>query len=428
MKVEINEDFQKAFDVISSTNKNLFISGKAGTGKSTFLEHARIHVKKRFALLAPTGVAALNINGVTIHSFFRLKPSHTIDLVKKTAMKNQNKDIYTRLDSIIIDEVSMVRADIMDFVDIFLRIARGINKPFGGVQMIFIGDVYQLPPIVTPPEREYFRSHYKSPYFFDSLVFHDSSFSMEYIGFKKIYRQKDEYFIQLLNAIRDKTVTFDEIQDLNKRYLPNFTDEESEYITLTTSNKIAQVINENKLKSNKNISYIFDAIVQGDFKPTQFPTDKVLTVKNGAQVMFLNNDSDGKWVNGSIGVITGINEEKALEVLLSNGKKVSVIPHTWEVGKYFFNKETKTLDQEKIGSFTQYPIKLAWAITIHKSQGKTFNKVIIDMGQGAFAHGQSYVALSRCTNLEGIILKKMFRKSDVIMDRRVMEFMGKLAM
>ncbi|MDD5669786.1 MAG: AAA family ATPase [Candidatus Omnitrophica bacterium] len=426
MHIEINEQFKNALDMMERSRKNVFITGKAGTGKSTLLTYFRSLTAKKIVFLAPTGVAAVNIHGETIHSFFGFKPDITIEKIKKRGKKKTR--IFKALDAIVIDEISMVRADLMDCVDIFLRLnGKHGDLPFGGIQMIFIGDLYQLPPVVNGREKEAFAKHYRSPYFFDARVF--ENFRMEFIELEKIYRQKDEEFINLLNAVRNNSLTEEQLRLLNQRaeMASPRRKQEGYAVYLTTTNKMALGINDEHLCNLKSKIFSYQAEISGEIDERSYPSDGELRISKGAQVMLLNNDAKGRWVNGSIGTVTGIedNEKKdadIIEVLLSDGSTVEVIPHTWDVFHFSFNEETSSIDADIAGSFTQYPLKLAWAITIHKSQGKTFDRVVIDTGTGAFAHGQIYVALSRCTSFEGIILKKPIRKHEIMMDWRIVNF------
>ncbi len=414
---------------MEEADQNVFITGKAGTGKSTLLRHFLETTEKSVVVLAPTGVAALNVNGQTIHSFFRFSTHVTEREVKKKSFSSVQRDLYRALTTIIIDEVSMVRADLMDCVDSALQKARGVKKPFGGVQMIFIGDLYQLPPVVaSPEERELFRTLYKSPYFFDAKIFADLPFMM--VELEKIYRQKDQHFIDLLNKIRNNSVQPEDIDRLNERHgkSPEGLTKKGFSITLTTTNAAADMINDEKLGHLKSPAKKYQARITGDFDRSHFPTAEELRVKIGSQVMMLSNDPAGQWVNGTMGMVVEIEESDmdepdSLVIKLSNGPKVMVRPHTWEVRQYVYHTGQQQLDQEQLGSFTQYPVRLAWAVTIHKSQGKTFDQVVIDMGKGSFAHGQTYVALSRCTSFEGLSLLKPLQKRHVIMDFRVVKFL-----
>jgi ATP-dependent DNA helicase PIF1 len=425
--VEINDQFKQALDIMENTRKSLFITGRAGTGKSTLLDYFRNHTAKKVAVLAPTGVAALNIKGQTIHSFFRFRPGITIRSIRKITSEEDENNIYRKLDAIIIDEISMVRADLLDCVDKFLRLnGPDLEKPFGGIQMIFIGDLYQLPPVVVSSEKASFKSLYQTPYFYSARVF--QSFEMEFLELEKIYRQQDSEFIDLLNAIRNKSVKPEHLQVLNQRYQPDFEPSRKDlYIYLTTTNEMATSINNKEVAKLKSDSYTLIGEMQGNFGNEYLPTSIDLQIKAGSQIMMLNNDTDGRWVNGSIGEITEIetdeNGNKIIIVELSSGEVVEVLPYTWEI--YKFEAEGGTLHSEVIGTFTQYPLILAWAITIHKSQGKTFEKVIIDIGKGTFAHGQVYVALSRCTTLDGIILKRPILKKHIWTDYQVVDFLTK---
>jgi len=424
--IELNPQFKKALDLMENTGKNLFVTGKAGTGKSTLLQYFRLNTQKKVVVLAPTGVAALNVNGETIHSFFGFKPGITIKKVDK--LKRKNSGIYQEIDVIIIDEISMVRADLLDCVNLFLRLkGRDSSRAFGGVQMIFIGDLYQLPPVVKDEEKEMMRMHYESPYFFDAKVF--EYFSMEFIELGKIYRQEDENFISLLNSIRNNSISYKQIATLNERLGFEFTKELEKgfAVHLTTTNKMALEINNERLNELGAEVATYQAQVSGDFNDKSYPTDYELKVGRGAQIMMLNNDSSGRWVNGSVGKIVDIRPSNdgmdVILVELANGRTEEVLPHVWEVLHYKLNENTHTIDTETAGTFTQHPMKLAWAITIHKSQGKTFDRVIIDIGTGTFAHGQMYVALSRCVSLEGVSLKKPIKKSHILMDWKIREFM-----
>ncbi len=427
-KIEINEQFQRALDLMENTNRHIFITGRAGTGKSTLLSYFRSITKKKIAVLAPTGVAAVNINGQTIHSFFRFKPDVTISKLKKVSGARQK--IYKNIDAIIIDEISMVRADLLDCVDVFLRLnGKKKKESFGGIQMIFIGDLYQLPPVITAKEKSIFTGQYKSGYFFSAFAF--QNLAMEFIELEKIYRQKDEKFIGLLNNIRNNSATADDLATLNERFNPDFKPKEQDfYVYLTTTNDLSRQINDEHLEKIKSDSYFFSGRIKGEFEEKYLPTDIDLELKIGAQVMLLNNDSQGRWINGSIGKIIEIEESKeggagVILVELDSDEIVEVTPYEWTLYNYAYNSRLKILETETVGSFTQYPLKLAWSFTIHKSQGKTFPRVIIDIGRGTFAHGQMYVALSRCVSLEGLVLKKEIKKQHIFIDWRVVDFVTK---
>jgi ATP-dependent DNA helicase PIF1 len=423
-QIDLNEQFRQALHIMEDTRKSVFITGRAGTGKSTLLNHFRQTTEKKVAVLAPTGVAALNVRGQTIHSFFGFKPNITPERVR-IVRSGDDRNIYRKLDAIVIDEISMVRADLLDCVDRFLRLnGRRKDRPFGGLQMIFIGDLYQLPPVATGAERQIFRSLYESPYFYSAGVF--SSLEMEFVELEKIYRQHDDTFIRLLNAIRNNSITEDDLTLLNQRCLPDFEPPPDEfYIYLTTTNALAEEVNDRQLTRLNGTLYTFTGRIEGEFGREYLPTAVDLQVKEGAQIMMLNNDAEGRWVNGSIGkildILPGRNSEHIVVAELADGGVVEITPYTWEIFRFF--AEDGQLKSEVVGRFRQYPLMLAWAVTIHKSQGKTFDRVIIDIGKGAFAHGQTYVALSRCTTLDGIVLRRPILKKHVLMDYRVLKFL-----
>jgi len=409
---------------MEKTRRHVFVTGRAGTGKSTLLNHFKETTVKRVAVLAPTGVAALNVGGQTIHSFFRFKPDVTPESAGKK-LRGADAGIYRKLDAIVIDEVSMVRADLMDCVDAFLR-ANGPEKdaPFGGLQMILIGDLYQLPPVVGAAEKMLFKTLYLSPYFFSARVF--QGLEMEFVELEKIYRQRDDRFIDVLNAIRNRTVTEEDLALLNTRVDPEFEPPADEYyIHLTSTNDLADRYNEEQIKRLKGRTWTSTGLVEGEFGKEYLPTAADLKLKIGAQVMLLNNDAWGRWVNGTIGKITGFvkdPEDGALiRVRLNDGGTVEVAPFTWEI--FRFSMKDGTLESEAVGKFTQFPLRLAFAVTIHKSQGKTFERAIIDVGRGTFAPGQMYVALSRCTRLEGIVLRKPLRKQNILLDWAVVRYL-----
>ncbi|AKG53822.1 putative helicase [Dehalogenimonas sp. WBC-2] len=419
--VELNHQFVQALELMERSDKSVFVTGRAGTGKSTLLTWFRQTTAKKAVVLAPTGVAALNVKGQTIHSFFGFKPDITLDKIRKRSVR---VNVYRKVETIVIDEISMVRADLLDCVDKFLRLnGRDPERPFGGVQMIFIGDLYQLPPVITSAEQKAFQELYETPYFYSARVF--KAFEMELLELEKVYRQRDQSFIDILNAIRNNSITPEGLAQLNERYLPDAQPPaDAGYICLTTTNAAAGDINTARLDGLRGRSYQFSAKIEGEFAKEYLPTKTELEVKVGAQIMMLNNDTIGRWVNGSIGRITAIerdNEDYVIYAELASGKEVEIKPFTWEIYRFFV--DGGQLQSEAAGSFTQYPLMLAWAVTIHKSQGKTFDKVIVDIGRGAFACGQTYVALSRCTTLEGIILKKPILKRHVMTDYRVMNFL-----
>jgi len=456
LTIEINPGFRRALDVMEGTPHHVFITGKAGTGKSTLLELWRGQTLKRIAVLAPTGVAALNVRGQTIHSFFGFKPDVTPEAVRKLGKgRGAAADriaLYRNLDAIVIDEVSMVRADLMDCVEKFLRLNGPRPKEwFGGLQMIFIGDLYQLPPVVTGQEKGLFApdplsqrrgfapaaspspatlsaARYESPYFFSARIFAEPDFPMDFIELEKVYRQSDAAFIGLLNAIRNRSIDEEQIALLNSRLDPAFSPPDGEfYITLTSTNDLAAARNREKLASLSGRTRRYEGLVEGEFDRRSFPTEEALELKKGAQVMLLTNDRRGRYVNGTIGRVAKItkvpDEDDIVTVELPDGDEVDLSPNTWELFRFQYDSEADRIESEAVGSFTQYPLRLAWAVTIHKSQGKTFDRVVVDIGRGAFAHGQVYVALSRCTSFEGIVLRTPIRKSHIWMDWRIVRFL-----
>ncbi|MFH1405403.1 MAG: DEAD/DEAH box helicase [Patescibacteria group bacterium] len=432
--MEFSKQAQQVIDTIENTNNNVFVTGKAGTGKSTLLEHIRLHSKKKMIVLAPTGISAINVNGETIHSFFGLKPGFELDEAREMRINNKKTAKFRRIKTIAIDEISMVRADLLDAIDTVLKRTRSNNEPFAGVQMIFFGDLFQLPPVVTVADRDKLASEYASPYFFDANVLNDQTqgnlfaenFELQTIELIEIYRQKDNRFIEVLNAVRNGQVDDSHLDELNSRLNPDFEPkDEDKYIHLVTTNDAAYQINSAKLRKLKNEQRVFNAKKEGKVARNLYPNDEEVVLSVGAQVMFICNDQERRWVNGTIGKIVDVKDsdgECVVYVEKNDGRVVKVKKHTWEISRYVFEKNE--FKRDIMGSYTQVPLKLAWAITIHKSQGKTFDKVIIDLGRGAFAHGQTYVALSRCTSLEGIVLKKRFCRSSILMDKRVMDYCG----
>jgi len=428
--LDLNGQFLETYDLLENSPRNVFITGRAGTGKSTLLKYFREHTGKNVAVLAPTGVAAVNVQGQTIHSFFRFRPDITPERVNQIRLRKEDREMFQSLNTIVIDEVSMVRADLMDCIDRFLRrFGPKRRRPYGGVQMILIGDLFQLPPVVRRMEEEIFREIYASPYFFDAKVFAEVEWS--FVDLAKIYRQQDDAFISLLNAIRDRTVSIDQMNMLNERCRPGFDPDHDEfYVYLSTTNALAQRINDERLKKLQGRPFHYKGDVEGKFEDKNLPTQQFLDLKVGAQVMLLNNDPMGRWVNGSIGRVVQIAEDLTatdiIGVELEDGRTIEVTPFTWEMFRFYYDEDTEALESETVGAFRQYPLKLAWAVTIHKSQGKTFTKVVVDIGQGAFAHGQTYVALSRCTSLEGLVLRRPIYKSHILLDERVSRFMERI--
>ncbi len=427
----ISAEFEHALELMENTNEHVFITGRAGTGKSTLLRYFRNHTAKEIVVLAPTGIAAINVMGQTIHSFFGFPPYP--DIFNHIG-KRRNRKIYENLDAIIIDEVSMVRADMIDAIDKFMRI-NGLNKhlPFGGVQMIFIGDLFQLPPVVSSDvEKRVMEFLYETPFFYSANSFYN--YKLHYVELTTVYRQKDRGFLQLLDNIRTKELDEYTLESLNQNYHYSFRPAADDYfITLCSTNKIAKRINDQQLGRLPHQLFEFEAKVEGDIDDRSLPTDDLLELKEDAQVMFVKNDPDGRWVNGTLGRIVKIDLDLisvAIEQRIEDNGNGEIgeedIYHiektTWEIVKYDYDDAKNKITTKVVGRFTQYPIKLAWAITIHKSQGKTFDNIIVDIGRGAFAPGQIYVALSRCTTLEGIILRQKIRYRDIIIDERILEF------
>lgn len=428
LQIEINPEFEQALKTIENTPRHLFITGKAGTGKSTLLEYCYNNCRKNMVLLAPTGVAALNIKGQTIHRFFGFPINITVEKITSHQFLPRAKRIYKNLETIIIDEASMLRADLLDCINAFLQLyGPEPEKPFGGVQLVFVGDLYQLPPVITPQEQDYFYRKYPSPYFFSADIF--KKIPLDVIELTKIYRQKDTDFIEMLSRFRSNSITAEDLSRLNSRLnaeqkFYNLTDYQ---ISLTTTNQQADTINQQHLDDLDGIAYCATAVIDGNFNEEYFPTLENLFFKIGAQIMFLNNDAKNRWVNGSLGYIEKISLEngriKHVSVRLhDNCKLVEVFPYSWEIFKY--TMEGKEIISEVIGSFAQFPFRLAWAVTIHKSQGKTFDHVCLDIGRGTFAPGQLYVALSRCTSFEGLSLTRPVSRSHVLTDARIFDFMS----
>lgn len=415
---ELTHEFSTAFDLLEITRHHYYVTGNAGTGKSTLLQYFKEKTKKKTVVLAPTGIAAVNIGGSTIHSFFRF-PTRliTLDDVKKIRGK---ADLFAALETLIIDEVSMMRADMMDAIDASLRLNRNRPyDPFGGVQLVLIGDLFQLPPVVEQDLLEYFEDNYSTPYFFSAKVFNE--IRLKKIELQHIFRQNDPEFIRLLNKVRNKEIELSDLVKINQRYQSSFTLNAHDLaITLTSTNALASTINLQRLSALPSREYDFDAVIEGDFDDKSHPTDRKLKLRKGAQVMMVKNDPNKRWVNGTLGVIQHISDDS---IKVSFGGVVHSVEQTsWEKSIYEYDRSYRSIESVVTGSFRQYPIKLAWAITIHKSQGKTFDKVIIDLGYGAFAHGQAYVALSRCKSYEGVYLKAPLRYSDIILDQRVRDF------
>jgi len=411
-ETEINDDYKFAIQMIESFNRNLFITGKAGTGKSTLLKFIKECTDKNFAVVAPTGLAALNVTGQTIHSFFKF-PLNV--LTENSITKFRDTEMIKALQLLIIDEVSMVRADIMDAIDESLRKNRGINKPFGGVQVVLFGDLCQLPPVVKGRDmEEYFNAEFGGPYFFNAKVF--DKMQLDIIELKQVYRQKDEGFIKKLNRVREKRIDKNLIAELNEEFFGK-TIPYNDSVMLTTTNFDANQVNDAQLERLLGTERIYNAEIVGNFPDDSFPTEMDLRLKLGAQVMLIKNDPLKRWVNGSLAIISHIGEDYITVKL--NSKNYRVEGQSWENIAFKYNPETGKIEEKVVGIFSQLPVKLAWAVTIHKSQGQTFDKVIIDFGAGAFAHGQAYVALSRCTKASGVVFTRPLKSSDFILDDRI---------
>jgi lambda repressor-like predicted transcriptional regulator len=422
-----NPELELALQFIDKTDRNLFITGKAGTGKTTFLHKIKNDSLKRMVIVAPTGVAAINAKGVTIHSFFQMPfgpilPNQIANTNQQRKFSKTKIDIIKSLDLVIIDEISMVRADLLDAIDQVMRRYKNRNKVFGGAQILMIGDLQQLAPVVKPNEWSLLQQHYETIYFFSSKAYQEAN--VVSIELKHIYRQKNENFIQILNEIRTNTLSDSSAEILNKNYNPSFSPSKEEgYITLTTHNNRANLINNSELNKLKIKSTFFNAEISGKFSENAYPNAERLELKVGAQVMFLKNDSstDKRYYNGKIGIITAISKESVSVQCPNEVDEIVTEKETWSNINYSINEETKAIKEEMIGAFSQIPLRLAWAITIHKSQGLTFEKAIID-AEASFAHGQTYVALSRCTSLDGLVLKTPITSSAIINDNTVSVF------
>ena len=426
-----NPELDLAWKIVETTGANLFLTGKAGTGKTTFLKNLRKHSSKRMVILAPTGIAAINAGGVTIHSFFQLPlspylPGTTFDRGDKKYFKFSKikRDIIRTLDLIVIDEISMVRSDLLDAVDAVMRRYRDYSKPFGGAQLLMIGDLQQLAPVIKEDEWTLLSSVYDTPYFFSSKALAVASYYT--VELKTVYRQQDLSFISLLNKIRENKATDENIAELNKRHIPGFTpDKNSDYIRLTTHNYQAQAINDHELASLPTNEFVFNAKVEGTFPETSYPADKQLILKQGAQVMFIKNDPDKRFFNGMIGEVVSVDSENIVVRSKDGGQAFNLDMAEWTNSKYTLDDTSKEIKETIEGVFRQYPLRLAWAITIHKSQGLTFDHAIIDASH-SFAHGQTYVALSRCRSLEGIVLSSPLQREAMISDNVVDSFVEKL--
>jgi len=432
MDFQNNSQLKLAHDFVQLTGRNVFLTGKAGTGKTTFLHNLKHHSSKRMVVVAPTGVAAINAAGVTIHSFFQLSlgPQISEYIHARNSEENQSRakrfnrekiSIIKSMDLLIIDEISMVRADLLDGIDATLRRFRDFSRPFGGVQLLMIGDLQQLAPVVKEDEWRLLQNHYDTPFFFSSNALKKTHYVTVELTF--VYRQKDEYFIKLLNKVRDNQIDDEVVNLLNERYHPNFNFEKPGYIILTTHNAKAKAINDDKMAKLKGKERKFEAVIKGNFPDYIFPTESVLQLKKGAQVMFVKNDPDPekRFYNGKIGTIISLNKDTVDVHCEGDEEAIEVVPLEWEKVKYSLNEENKEITESVEGVFVQFPLKPAWAITIHKSQGLTFEKAVID-ARDAFAHGQVYVALSRCKSLEGMILSSKITTTSIKHDTTVERF------
>lgn len=436
--IEHNEIFDLAYRFVTETSENIFLTGKAGTGKTTFLRYLKDNSTKNIVVAAPTGVAAINAGGVTLHSLFQL-PFHPFlptknnkeELLAKIRYNKQRQQLLRKMELLVIDEISMVRCDVMDAIDTILKnVRRTYHLPFGGVQLLCIGDLHQLPPVAQNHEWNILKEYYDSPFFFDSLAIKEQSPLL--LELDKIYRQKEESFVRLLNKVRNNHMEADDFEDLHLRYDSNFRPERDEkYITLTSHNKQADHINEQELYKLNAATFAYKAVVEGDFPENMYPVEFELSLKEGAQVMFLKNDLIQKrYYNGKIGVVKMLSKDKI--IVDCDGTEIEVGVETWDNSRYTLNRSDGKLEQETLGTFTQYPLRLAWAITIHKSQGLTFEKVMIDTG-AAFSSGQVYVALSRCTSLAGIVLLSkiapaaIHSNENVIKGQQSLSYKGSLA-
>jgi len=426
MSIVFSGEQQTLLKIMETSNQNMGITGKPGTGKSETLKQFVEHTEKKVVVLAFTGVAALNVGGQTIHSFFRLDPKiNFVEELQLDKMRPYLKDLLKKIDTIIIDEISMVPPNLLDIIDTMCKYATGVSSSFGGIQLICFGDLYQLLPIVTD---DYVKSRLKKEYgevlFYKAHAFENDNFiddnSLKVYELNKVFRQSDENFKSILNEVRLGTVSQESLDILNKRVITG--DVKENIVTLATNNEIVNSINKSKLDELRSKEFIYKAKVEGNISSKQYPNDEELHLKVGSQIMMLINDKLGRWVNGTMGVVSSLKDDE-IKVIIDN-TEYTVEKYTWENSRYVLNNGE--LSQEIIGKFEQYPLKLAWAITIHKGQGQTYKSVLIDLGTGAFATGQTYVALSRCTSLETLYLRRPIKFSDITVNQEVVDFMKKV--
>lgn len=414
--IQLSGEQQRLFEILERSKDHIFVTGKAGTGKSVLLQYFKENSDKRLVVVAPTGVAALNVGGQTIHSLFRIPP----EFIAKDSLKvnYRTATLLRNIDTVVIDEVSMVRADLMDAIDSLLRQARKNDYPFGGVQMVLFGDLYQLPPVVADPElHKYFEDNYSGFYFFNADVWKNAP--LQIFELTNIFRQEDEGFKAMLNAIRLGKINSDLLAHLNKR--SDIEIPQEEIVTLVPTNRLVNEINEYRLQQLEERLYEYRASISGKLEYSAYPTEEILRLKKGAQVILLKNDREKRWVNGSLGIVHSLTDS---EIKVDIEGIVYTIPkETWNKIRYYYNQEEGKIEEEVVSSFTQYPLRLAWAMTIHRAQGQSLESVVVDMGDGAFSHGQTYVALSRCQSLDGLFLKRDISIEDIIVDPNIINFM-----